>query len=683
MFQQPAHALPALDDSPTIPHSDLPDCGPEGSPRLSLFADFAHHRPKPAQSLEASSPRAVSPFSPEYLLSTMAIKDAFPSLVLEAIDGGSVDAGTRARAARKGRVDTTRMIMGGSWRPFTQPERRSSDPEVALSEQRPPLKSHHTSPPSLSSSSSSSGSGPSSPAQLLFPAGSHRLGASRRYHTIPPPIQVHSYPRPTTPLHSIPETPKDLDISPEGSWALRQSRTLGKSRSHPNLRLGRHQLLSSVEVHDAKLKRSSSSSGAKGDAVERKKRTMMAVLQMRRGSGRSQPEPASAVLMARVESSTQPGSTPKPKTPSLPAASPLRRSPRIQSLTSAIPKHIRLGSFDLHAPSSSSPLANHASRARSSSAPTPANQLRERLQKEKEDKEKVVSSQSASAIIPASSRSTSRGVTPPKLVLSREEPSRNEGTTWKNSEISPKSKPASLKSEMAQDVFYTPEIVPCLTPDCDTPTEELVLGDNGRFTGPGMEVVQEEAGEEREELVIRPGSAGSEAADSEDDLDTLWAFPAPPTRSNPSTPCTPTYHREIPASPKSDSSPPSSLPPSPLPTSSFTSRSQPDLLLSFSSSAGLGNGSAETLVTPNTPSTPLKPGATSAGRKASSVMGAASASMVSLLTPNEFGSAVKSKGGRLGQLEKQEKGEKDDPKRFKTWTGSITKARKSMGKLWV
>ncbi|TYJ58071.1 hypothetical protein B9479_001166 [Cryptococcus floricola] len=655
-------ALPALDDSPTLPHPDLPG-GLAFLPPLDYPTKLT---------LEEIPSRSASPLSAEYLLSTLAVKDAFPSLVLEAIDGGSVDAGTRARAAR--RVDNTRVIMGGSWRPFTQPERRSSDPETLQSTQRPPLKSHHTSPPSFSSaSSSSSGSGPSSPAQLLFPGGSTRPGMTRtRYHTVPPPIQVHNHSMPLTPLHSIPETPKDLDVSPEGSWALRQSRTLGRSRSHPNLRQGHRQLLSSVEVHDIKLKRSMSSSGDKGDAVERKKKAMMAVLQMRRGSARPSLEPSTSVLMARVDSSTRPISTPKTNFPPLPA-SPLRRSPRIQSLTSAIPKHIRssFGSIDYHAPSSSSPLATHTNRARSSSAPTPANQLRDRLQKEKEEKEKVVSSQSANAIIP--DRSAARGPAPPKLVLSREDPSNRDNAAWEDSEmVSPRYEKISLKSEMVQDIFYTPEVVPCLTPDCDTPTEELVLGQDGRFTGAGMDVVEEEPGEEREELVIRPGSVKSEATGSEDGLDALWAFPAPPTRSNPSTPCTPTYHREPAVSPRS--SPPSS----PIPTSSFTSRSQPDLLLSFSS-AGLENESTETLVTPNTFTTPLKPGS----RKTSSVMGAASASMVSLLSPNEFGSTIKNKGGRLAQLEKQEKGEKDDPKRFKTWTGSITKARKSMGKLWV
>ncbi|ODN98291.1 hypothetical protein L198_03534 [Cryptococcus wingfieldii CBS 7118] len=95
-------ALPALDDSPTLPHPGLP-CGLEHPPHLAFLPALAYPT-KLAQSLEDSPSRSASPLSAEYLLSTMAVKDAFPSLVLEAIDGGSVDAGTRARAARKGKL---------------------------------------------------------------------------------------------------------------------------------------------------------------------------------------------------------------------------------------------------------------------------------------------------------------------------------------------------------------------------------------------------------------------------------------------------------------------------------------------------------------------------------------------------------------------------------------------------
>ncbi|WWC97979.1 hypothetical protein V866_004868 [Kwoniella sp. B9012] len=92
----------------------------------------------------------------------------------------------------------------------------------------------------------------------------------------PKPIRTFSHPpsaslkkhRRISPvlLQPISETPKDLDIPPEGSWALRRpkrSKPIHKSKSQPNLRI--HSKTSEDMTIKFRLKRSSSSNGTSLD----------------------------------------------------------------------------------------------------------------------------------------------------------------------------------------------------------------------------------------------------------------------------------------------------------------------------------------------------------------------------------------------------------------------------------
>lgn len=128
--------------------------------------------------------------------------------------------------------------------------------------------------------------------------------------------------RPAMPLRSIPETPKDLDVIPEGSWALRnRSRgpsTLWRSRSAPNMKVFKRP----VEVE--RLKRSLSGSD-RGEGSDLQKRYLSLALQMRRGSA-----PFGTCLAFRNAPAP-----PLPKTRT--RSSSLVRSPRTQSLNKIAP----------------------------------------------------------------------------------------------------------------------------------------------------------------------------------------------------------------------------------------------------------------------------------------------------------------------------------------------------------
>lgn len=94
--------------------------------------------------------------------------------------------------------------------------------------------------------------------------------SSKRYRALRSPTT--SICRPAAPLHSIPETPKDLDVAPEGSWALRcwpeGSSKLMQSRSAPNMKVSKR------SVGPEGLKRSLSGLDVdRGDGSDSKKHT--------------------------------------------------------------------------------------------------------------------------------------------------------------------------------------------------------------------------------------------------------------------------------------------------------------------------------------------------------------------------------------------------------------------------
>ncbi|WVW79355.1 hypothetical protein I302_101323 [Kwoniella bestiolae CBS 10118] len=100
------------------------------------------------------------------------------------------------------------------------------------------------------------------------PISSHRPKPIRTFSHPPPssaPLKKHRRISPIL-LQPISETPKDLDVPPEGSWALRRSthrRGLSKSKSQPNLRnQNRSPEIMTIKF---KLKRSNSTNAAPQD----------------------------------------------------------------------------------------------------------------------------------------------------------------------------------------------------------------------------------------------------------------------------------------------------------------------------------------------------------------------------------------------------------------------------------
>lgn len=146
--------------------------------------------------------------------------------------------------------------------------------------------------------------------------------SSERYRALRNPTTTTC--RAAMPLRSIPETPKDLDVAPEGSWALRNrsrgSSTLWRSRSAPNLKVSKR------PVETGKLKRSLSGSD-RGEGSDLQKRYLSLALQIRRGSA-----PLGTCLAFR---NAPVPSLPKTRTRS--SSSSLVRSPRTQSLDKIAP----------------------------------------------------------------------------------------------------------------------------------------------------------------------------------------------------------------------------------------------------------------------------------------------------------------------------------------------------------
>lgn len=90
--------IPALDDSPTIPIMALPGCSDEEDDQQINFLPGM-----PAKKPGDTARRSTS-FITDTDLSDLIAQDAFPSSILDAIEVGSIHAGTKAREARLGEL---------------------------------------------------------------------------------------------------------------------------------------------------------------------------------------------------------------------------------------------------------------------------------------------------------------------------------------------------------------------------------------------------------------------------------------------------------------------------------------------------------------------------------------------------------------------------------------------------
>lgn len=343
-----AQETPTLDDSPTIPIMALPGCNDEEDDRqVNFLPGMDVKKPDTA--------RRPTSFITDTDVSNLIAQDAFPSFILDAIEVGSIQAGTKAREARLGelspsqsaavhptniyiaRSQQSRSVSDGTWqpynkRPFTQ--RRAS---LDAAPSRPPLNFTHTAPPDLpgyapmarsaSLTTAPAGAPPTfskshPPVLPIAPqrASTFSTSSSKRYRALQSPAT--STCRPATPLHSIPETPRDLDVAPEGNWTLRRrygrSSKLRQSRSAPNMKVSKR------PVEPEGLKRTLSGLDRR-DGSDSKKKYLSVALQMRRGSA-----PLDTYL-AFHNGPVQP----IPKT--LSRSSSLVRSSHIQSLSKTAP----------------------------------------------------------------------------------------------------------------------------------------------------------------------------------------------------------------------------------------------------------------------------------------------------------------------------------------------------------
>lgn len=340
--------IPALDDSPTIPIMALPGCSDEeDDQQVNFLPGMPAKKP-------ADTARRSTSFITDTDLSDLIAQDAFPSSILDAIEVGSIHAGTKAREARLGelshfpkglqltclaRSQQSRSVSDGTWQPYNKhpfTQRRAS---LDAAPSRPPLNFAHTAPPDLPgyapmARSASLTSAPAEAPPTLSksqppvlpiapqPTSTVPTSSSKRYRALRSPTT--SICRPATPLHSIPETPKDLDVAPEGSWALRcwpeGSSKLMQSRSAPNMKVSKR------SVGPEGLKRSLSGLDVdRGDGSDSKKTYLSVALQMRCGSAplgtylASHKRPVQPIHKTRTRSSS------------------LVRSPRIQSLNMTAP----------------------------------------------------------------------------------------------------------------------------------------------------------------------------------------------------------------------------------------------------------------------------------------------------------------------------------------------------------
>ncbi|WVQ79794.1 hypothetical protein IAT38_001894 [Cryptococcus sp. DSM 104549] len=479
----------ALDDSPTIPLAVLPDVGPaEHADSLDAFK-----LPKTARGEET--------------LQGLAIKNAFPWLIQDAIDMGAVDAGTKAREARLALSDepcSPKSSPGGAWRPIANRRLSHSNndlPRISTlpttsGQRRPPPVTHKTAPSALPSQAgyflAASSSAPSrervdrAPPRSTSSTQSHYLSTRLAplfksltgRHQSPPdsPISLFT-PYHLTPLHSIPETPKDLDVPPEGSWALRESKrgkALGRSRSQPGVRRG-----VMGEVPKGQLRRTKSASGAKvAGPLGARARDVSASSQTKvlrphtietasttpDASERATPSQERVVADVDVAKKLVGASS----TPTKEAApSGMKRSPRIQSFVRSKASKARssLGQLDLRTSLLVRPK-------RSASAPTPPPLEISHPQ-----------------VLPS-------GPPPPR-------PSRSEPYIPYL---------GAAPEQEVEDVFYTPQPTPTLTPDTGMPS-------------PVLDLVEE--AEER--ALARKAIAEAEK----------WLWPTPPPRLAPATARTP------------------------------------------------------------------------------------------------------------------------------------------------
>lgn len=182
--------------------------------------------------------------------------------------------------------------------------------------------------------------------------------SSERYRALRNPTTTTTTCRTAMLLRSIPETPKDLDVVPEGSWALRNrskgSSTLWRSRSTPNMKVIKR------PVETERLKRSLSGSD-RGEGSDLQKRYLSLALQVHRGSA-----PLNTCLAF-----LNPAVPPLPKTRTRSSSSSLVRSPRTQSLNKIAPTQATniqnsLQSADIHW----QPLAIRPKRSCSEPVPT-------------------------------------------------------------------------------------------------------------------------------------------------------------------------------------------------------------------------------------------------------------------------------------------------------------------------
>ncbi|OCF35572.1 hypothetical protein I316_02626 [Kwoniella heveanensis BCC8398] len=288
-----------LDDSPTLPSTsrlDLNDISPlqldvtrycgtmswkqRGKMPMRCEDDTreskdAYRMAKGGQIVNSGRSRANDPFDLVALLSS-AGDDACVSIPHSAPTSDSIFFDvhpSRPLASFPSSSSLASSLKSESGKPRI-PTRTSS-----RSKPTPPVRGSSLRSLSKASISTSTSSSPSSSSSstvtlaLSYTQGSHRPAPVRNLSHPPPSnltqhraasLKLKKRLSPTL-LQPISETPKDLDLAPDGNWALRKPyRTLGKSRSTPNLR--------SENTRDMtlkfKLRRSNSQSAGAGQNAD-------------------------------------------------------------------------------------------------------------------------------------------------------------------------------------------------------------------------------------------------------------------------------------------------------------------------------------------------------------------------------------------------------------------------------
>ncbi|WWD21221.1 hypothetical protein CI109_105705 [Kwoniella shandongensis] len=295
-----------LDDSPTIPTVSLPT--EKGASPYNTVIIPNTIRPRERQGKQATRPSTLiglgnNHSSPGPSRDPFLVESSVHDTNLDQIDG------SRHQAYAE-RPKTPIAGPSSIHRPFTQRALLPPLPTTKPSRIRPPLPSFCSTPdfsappapsiPSRSSSrkrpvppsrgsslrsitQSSQTASSSHPPPRSFPplkpstlASSVRRPVPARSTSHPPPVTTHSQLRSSaslkrsvtpTPLQPISETPRDLDVSPDASWALRKPhyrQTLHRSKSQPNLRAPPSEM-----TFKLKLKRSNSQSVNPGTFVSR------------------------------------------------------------------------------------------------------------------------------------------------------------------------------------------------------------------------------------------------------------------------------------------------------------------------------------------------------------------------------------------------------------------------------